>query len=177
MKIFGIPIIYIVIAVGVLGIVTYSYVSYNKPAFIADDTLKCQRTYDFSQVQFTAEAKQDWDKCYFSEPSSIRRENGRLDCLDNAQMSCLICAETIAQKYNDSNYCDLIKACGQTKEVVQYYFNKCVYFVHPVANTEICTIPHFYWDANYTEITNRYHLIYPDVNKRTDEIQDKYCTH
>ena len=120
MKILGVPLIYIVIAVGVLGIATYSYVSYNKTAFIADDTLKCQRTYDFSQVKFTPEAKQDWDKCYMPQPLYERNSEGQVKCVYYPEETCGACAGVLAVKYNNSNYCEIMSVCGDLADDVEY---------------------------------------------------------
>ncbi len=105
MKLLGVPLIYIVIAIGALGIVTYASVSEKTPAFAEDDTLQCQRAYDFSQVKFTPEAKLDWDKCYMPQPLYERNADGQVTCLDYPEESCMWCALTIAIKYNNSDYC------------------------------------------------------------------------
>ena len=117
MKLFGIPLVYIVIAVGLLGIVTYSYYSYNKPAFVADDTLKCQRTYDFSQVKFTTEAKLDWEKCYWSNETYYKRGD-EVYCTTIPEDSCDICAGVLAFKYNNTDYCELSRSCGFSEESI-----------------------------------------------------------
>ena len=170
MKISGIPIIYIVIAVGVLGIVTYSYVSYNKPAFIADDTLKCQRQYDFSQVQFTAEAKQDWDKCYMPQPLYERRQDGQVMCLDYPEFSCNRCAQTLALKYNNTNYCDIIRSCGNKSLEVEKEVNNCKNFINQIYFKDVCTITLLKYNVNLTLVVQKQLDIYPNL---TAEIKRK----
>ena len=173
MKISGIPIIYIVIAVGVLGIVTYSYVSYNKPAFIADDTLKCQRQYDFSQVQFTAEAKQDWDKCYMPQPLYERNADGQVACLDYPEESCMWCALTIAIKYNNSDYCQIMKPCvvqENWQNNTDFYLGYCINRSNGRAfNPTYAIRSYAYVDHNI--IHDRVRQIYPDILNITSDFQ------
>ena len=159
MKLFGIPLVYIVIAVGLLGIVTYSYYSYNKPAFVADDTLKCQRTYDFSQVKFTTEAKQDWDKCYMPEPL-YERKYGEVQCVYYPEESCSWCGSTLAVKYNDSTYCKLMAVCGDDKEIVQ----NCVKAINGESFTPLITASRV---SNISEIITRVDSIYSNRRKST----------
>ena len=178
MKFFGIPITYIVIAVGILGIVTYSYVSYNKPAFVADDTLKCQRQYDFSQIKFTTEAKQDWDKCYMPQPLYERRQNGQVICLDYPEETCIWCSVTIALKYNSSNYCDLITSCNtyvdaeRQREFVTPIFSYCrnttlgLEFNYPYALFDRALVDH--------NIINEQRVsIYSDFINKTEKIRNQ----